>query len=288
MSSRQRELACAKVNLNLAITGRDAAGYHRLETVMGFARGAHDVLTLDVAGEGPDRLVVTGPLAGRLVGDDDNLVVQASDAVRAERPDLPPLHWTLEKHLPIAAGIGGGSADAGAALRLMERVFAIDPDILANIAPTLGADVPIAYRDEAAWATGRGDVLADIALAEVPAVLVNPGVASETPIVFRAYRNSGATFSERRPAPNLSAIADIYRWCSTTGNDLLAAAVTVAPAVEDVLGAIGSTSACRYAGMSGSGATCFGLFDNASDANAAATALSDAHSTWWVRAVTIG
>ncbi len=286
MSSLGREAARAKVNLNLHITGRDAEGYHRLETLMVLADGAEDVVTLAGVAES-DRIDIGGPFAGKLDGDDDNLVLAATRLVRDARPDLPPLAWTLEKNLPVAAGIGGGSADAGAALRLMARVFDVSQRSLQSIAGHLGADVPFAFGDRAGWATARGDRIEPVAVPTVAGLLVNAGDACSTPAVFGAYRSGKDPFSRTIGGPVVSNADGLLDWCVGTRNDLLDAAVSVAPVIEQVLSALQSLEACRLARMSGSGATCFGLFDTTADAEAAAIALREREPTWWVTPVAL-
>ena len=288
MNETLREPACAKVNLNLAVVGRDAAGYHLLETLMAFADGAQDMLTLERRVAGGDTLDAKGAFAARVPCGPDNLVLRATSLVRERAPSLPTLGWTLDKILPVAAGIGGGSADTGAALRLMGRAFDVDRSILEDVARELGADVPAAFHDQATWATGRGEVLLPVALPPTPAILVNPGITCETPAVFRAYREAGGAFSRSVPARSgWAGTEPLPAWCAAAGNDLLTAARTVVPDVANVLAAIAACEACRFAGMSGSGATCFGLFDDAEEASHAANALAEEQSAWWVRAVTI-
>ena len=282
-----REPARAKVNLNLAIVGRDAAGYHLLETLMAFADGAEDMLTLDV-GEADDALEVLGPFAPGVPAGGDNLVLRATRLVRKMVPSLPPLRWTLDKQLPVAAGIGGGSADAGAALRLLGRALDVQTPILSEAARELGADVPAAFHDGAVWATGRGETLTPVVLPPLPAVLVNPNVICQTPSVFQAYREGGIPFSQGGHAPHSWATAeDVRAWCVGAGNDLLKPARTAVPAIAGVLTAIARTEDCRFAGMSGSGATCFGLFDSKENADRAADRLATERPAWWARAVTI-
>ena len=288
MTLAESEEARAKVNLNLAVVGRDAVGYHLLETVMAFADGASDTVGLSVASEGPDRLALTGRFADNLLAETDNLLLRATRAIRQHVPRVPSVHWALDKRLPVAAGIGGGSADAGAALRLLGQRFDVDAGTLKEIAVGLGADVPVALYNRAVWATGRGETLADVRLPPVPAILVNAGEPCETPSVFKAYRDTGRAFSAPAEAPpKWSSRRDLIAWCRTAGNDLEPAARIVAPSFGAALAAIRATRACGFAAMSGSGATCFGLFEDASAARAAASAIAVDYPAWWVRAVTI-
>ncbi len=286
MSSLGREAARAKVNLNLHVTGRDAEGYHHLETLMVLADGAEDVVTLVGVAE-RDHVDVTGRFAGRLDGDGDNLVLAATRLVREAQPGLPPLAWTVAKKLPVAAGIGGGSADAGAALRLMGRTFDVCPAALRSIAGRLGADVPFAFGDRAGWATERGDRIAPLPVPPIAGILVNSGDACPTPAVFGAYRSGAYPFSATIEGPAAPDADTLIDWCGGTRNDLLDAALDVTPSIKHVLAALKSLDACRLARMSGSGATCFGLFAASADAEAAAIALRDRHPEWWIAPVTL-
>lgn len=289
------EQARAKVNLTLRVVGRRADGYHDLESVVAFADCA-DRITF-APGE-PLALVVKGPQAQACGALADNLVLRAARLFADEIGVLVTGRFVLDKHLPVAAGIGGGSADAAAALRCLARANAVAPDDprLHAVARAVGADVPVCLSSGACVMSGVGDSLAPLALPRLPCVLVNPGVAVATAEVFAALRLKraellvGAADIVAAPAwPGAG--ADAAQWSAALGrygNDLEAPALKIAPAVGEVLGALRATAGVRLARMSGSGATCFALFDDADSAAAAATTLRDAQPQWWVVAGTLG
>lgn len=270
------EAAPAKVNLCLHVLGRRADGYHLLDSLAVFGP-AQDGLRL--AGEGVLSLRLEGPFAPGLLAEPDNLVLRAGRAL-AEAAGVPPRGTlVLQKNLPVASGIGGGSADAAAALRLLNRAWGLGfpPARLREIALPLGADIPVCVESRAARMGGVGEVMsAAPALPEVALLLVNPGLALATPAVFRA-RQGG--FSTRPVFPGSWADAAVMaadlRAC---GNDLEAAAMALCPPIGEVLAAISAQPGCLLARMSGSGATCFGLFARAAAAAAAAAAMPAA---WW-------
>ncbi len=272
--------APAKLNLYLHVTGQRADGYHLLDSLVAFA-GVGDELTLTPA----DRLSleIAGPFANGLSTGSDNLVVRAAEALG--RVGGNGARMRLTKNLPVAAGIGGGSADAAAALRGLSELWDISPgdDELAALALGLGADVPVCLKGRAAFVGGVGEQLSpapDLPAAHL--VLVNPAVALSTPAVF-AGRGGG--FSE--PARFVEAPADVAALAGLLagrGNDLGDAAAALAPEIGDVLDALGGAKACLLARMSGSGATCFGLFAAADEARAAAERLAAGHPAWWVKA----
>lgn len=279
------EAAPAKINLYLHVLGRRADGYHRLDSLVMFADVAD---TVTVAPGGSLRFSVDGPFAAPLAAEpaDANLVVRAAKAL-AEAVGRPAdVDLTLTKRLPVASGIGGGSADAAACLRALARLWEVAPDDarLLAVAARLGADVPVCLKGQAAFFGGIGDVLDPApALPDCPAVLVNPGVPLSTPAVFRARQ--GGVFSA--PGRFTGAPADPAALAALLGerrNDLTEAAISLAPVVADALAALAGTAGCRLARLSGSGATCFGLFATADDAARAARALADGHADWWVRA----
>ncbi|GBQ34144.1 4-(cytidine 5'-diphospho)-2-C-methyl-D-erythritol kinase [Acetobacter fabarum] len=281
------EAAPAKVNLYLHVTGRRADGYHLLDSLVVFA-GAGDVLHYQPGPE-PLSLHVTGRF-GRVLDaastGADNLVLRAAHALqglRGSQTRLPGGTLVLEKKLPVASGIGGGSADAAAALRLLDRAWNVQAsraDLLA-LAQTLGADVPVCLLSQTMRMEGIGENLTPAAhLPECGMVLVNCGQAVSTPEVFR--RRDGA-FLPRAPLPdNWADIADVVAFLKQQGNSLEEAACAVCPPVGHVLADIGGQDGCLMARMSGSGATCFGLFATPQAARQAADRLEDAHSAWWV------
>ncbi|MGK7868940.1 4-(cytidine 5'-diphospho)-2-C-methyl-D-erythritol kinase [Falsiroseomonas sp. E2-1-a20] len=276
MSGRAPGFAPAKVNLFLRITGRREDGYHLLDSLAVFA-GIGD----RVSAEASDRLALTlaGPEAAALGAEPDNLVLRAARALAtaAGRPALAALH--LEKHLPVASGIGGGSADAAAALRVLDALWDVrlGPEGLARLAAGLGADVPVCVAGRPARMQGVGEVLSPVpALPPLGLLLANPRVALATPAVFRA-RMPGFSAEAAMPAgfADAAALAD---WLRPLGNDLQEAAIGLCPPVAEVLAAIAGQPGCLLARMSGSGATCFGLFPDPAHAEAAAAALP---RDWW-------
>ncbi|WP_210272619.1 4-(cytidine 5'-diphospho)-2-C-methyl-D-erythritol kinase [Chthonobacter rhizosphaerae] len=282
------ELARAKVNLALHVVGRRADGYHLLDTLVAFPPIGDRV---GVAPANAYALAVTGPGAAAL-GDTapaDNLVTRAAVglAALAGRADVP-VAITLEKHLPVAAGLGGGSADAAATLRLLCRLWSMDPADAAvrDLAGRLGADVPMCLASRPLRAAGVGEVVTPIAsLPALGILLVNPGVAVPTPAVFRALdRRDNPPLPETIPSDADALLAML----AEARNDLEAPAIRVAPVVADVLAALRDCAGARLARMSGSGATCFALFDHEGAARAAATAVAAAHPSWWARSAALG
>lgn len=279
---RRDALAPAKVNLFLHVGPVAADGYHPLASLVAFAE-LGDRLTLAPAGSPP--LAVTGPFAGALAGEGDNLVLRA---LRGLDADLP---LVLDKQLPVASGLGGGSADAGAALRLARRVLALDLDdaALTDLAGRIGADGPMCLFARPVWAEGRGDRMTpEPDLPPLAAVLVNPGVPSPTGAVYRGY-DAGPLATADRPAPPADwRTTTVIDWLAQQRNDLQAPAVALCPAIGVALDAVAATTGVRLARMSGSGATVFGLFEDIAAARTAAAALSAAHPHWWVRPTVLG
>jgi 4-diphosphocytidyl-2-C-methyl-D-erythritol kinase len=280
------EQAPAKINLTLRVVGRRADGYHELESLVVFA-GVADTLTLEPAAE--TTLVMDGPNAAACGADADNLVLKAERALGADIGRLRGGHFRLRKNLPVAAGIGGGSADAAAALRLLARVNGLPADhrALAAAALATGADVPVCLASEARVMRGVGEILsAPVALPMLPAVLVNPGVPLATRDVFKAFAGMGGSDTPLGPVPDEAEA--LFAFLDTHGNDLTAPAVACEPAVGAVLDALGQLPGVRRARMSGSGPTCFALFDTAETADAAARQLKTAQPDWWVEATRLG
>lgn len=265
-------LAPAKINLTLHVTGRRNDGYHLLDSLVVFADFG-DRITLRPATV--SRLRVTGPMAAGVPVDASNLVLKAA-ALIGVTADI-----TLEKHLPAAAGIGGGSSDAAATLRALAEMagVAAPRDVL-----SLGADVPVCLMRGAARMRGIGEDVTP--LAGVPplyAVLVNPGVAVATPVIFAGLTTrDNPAMSE--PLPTWPETSDFMAWLATQRNDLQAPAIAKEPIIAEVLATLLDTPGCQLARMSGSGATCFGLYDSAERASAAAGRLAQDRSGWWVMA----
>ncbi|RWG88590.1 MAG: 4-(cytidine 5'-diphospho)-2-C-methyl-D-erythritol kinase [Mesorhizobium sp.] len=276
-------LAPAKINLALHVTGRRADGYHLLDSLAVFTRFG-DRLQVEPAER--DAFSVSGPFASGVSLDDDNLVVKAREALRREAgaARTPPVAIRLEKNLPIASGVGGGSSDAAAALNGLARLWALDIDEaeLARIGLTLGADLPMCLKAKPLIARGIGDELSPLAgFPALALVLVNPGVAVSTPEVFKALsrRDSKAL----PPLPSRLDFHTIWNWLETTRNDLEPAARSIQPAVDETLKALKRAGAA-FARMSGSGATCFGLFETGNVAKRAAIDIRGRHPGWFVAA----
>ena len=281
-------LAPAKINLFLHVGPLGADGYHPLASLVVFA-DVGDRLTVEPA----ERLslTVTGAFAGALHGEGDNLVLRAVRALGAAAGvGEPGLRVTLDKQLPVAAGLGGGSSDAGAALKLARDALGLpfDDAALAEIAAGIGADGPMCLHARAAWAEGRGDVLTfETGLPPLPALLVNPGAPSSTGAVYRAF-DAGCPGGADRPAPpSARDVAVVVDWLAFQRNDLEAPAGILAPAIGEALGAVSTLPGARLTRMSGSGATVFALFDTAAAAGAAGQALTALHPDWWVRPTTL-
>lgn len=269
------ELAAAKINLCLHVTGQRADGYHLLDSLVVFA-GLGDRLTFTAADD--LRLTLGGPQAANLPANEDNLILRAA---RAFGVGLGA-HIHLEKHLPIASGIGGGSADAAAALRGLSRLWGLPlPDAATVLA--LGADVPVCLSGNPLRMQGVGEVLTPLPpLPHAHLVLVNPGVAIPTPTVFRALANKS---NPALPAvPRFANLPDFAAWLTKQRNDLETPAVALAPQIAVAKTALAAQAGCHLARMSGSGATFFGMFATAEQAEAAVQIVTRAQPRWWVQA----
>jgi 4-diphosphocytidyl-2-C-methyl-D-erythritol kinase len=281
----------AKVNLTLRVVGRRVDGYHDLESVVAFADCA-DRLTLEPGSE--LLLNTTGPLAEACGETSDNLVFKAARLLAARVPGLKLGAFTLEKLLPVAAGIGGGSADAAAALRLLARLngLALDDTRLLDVALKTGADVPVCLASRACDMTGVGENLLPLNLPKLPCVMVNPRVPVATKDVFSALglRNGellvGAADVIESPAwPDGGAtIADWVDAIGIVPNDLEAPAIGIQPVIGEVLAALGSADGVLLSRMSGSGATCFAIFADDARAHRASEKIGRDHPGWWVHA----
>jgi 4-diphosphocytidyl-2-C-methyl-D-erythritol kinase len=284
------EPAPAKVNLTLRVLGRRLDGYHELESLVTFARVGD---RLDFAPGAALALDVRGPYAAAAGNLADNLVLKAARELQRRVGGLALGRFALVKDLPVAAGLGGGSADAAAALRLVARANGLAPDdprVLAAARAT-GADVPVCLDPRPRVMRGVGEVLsAPLDLPPLPALLVNPGVPLATKDVFAAFAAAppaSARSLDIAAAP-LASFDAVLAALAHGGNDLEPAAIALCPAVADVLAALAATPGCRLARMSGSGATCFGLYASEQAAEAAARSLEAGHPGWWVRASVLG
>lgn len=278
--------APAKVNLFLHVGPLAADGYHPLASLMVFA-DVGDTVAVQAA-EAPE-FQVTGPFGHLIEQGPDNLVVQAARALFEHvKGPQPPFRLLLDKQLPVAAGLGGGSSDAGATLRLLNSALdlAIQDEMLTAIAARLGADGPVCLWGKSAVARGRGDRLsAPPTFAPIDAVLVNPRVPSSTGAVYRAYDEAGAPGGDDLPPlpdafESPEEMAAILSWCR---NDLEAPAVRLAPAIGEVLEILRAEPETLLARMSGSGATCFALCAGDIEAEGLAERLQSMRPDWWVK-----
>jgi 4-diphosphocytidyl-2-C-methyl-D-erythritol kinase len=280
------EFAPAKVNLTLHVLGRRADGYHEIESLVAFA-DVGDRLTL--APGDTLALDVTGPTAAAAGEGGDNLVLKAARALAARVDGLRLGRFSLEKSLPVAAGLGGGSSDAAAALRLLAKLngLSLDDERVRDAARATGADVPVCLDPRARMMRGIGEILGEpMALPELPAVLVNPGVAVPTRDVFAALAAPALTSSAQSEdffeiTTDAAALVSIL---SARRNDLETPAIRLQPVIADVLTELQAAEDCLLARMSGSGATCFGLFGSRGAAEEAAQRMQADHPTWWVNA----
>jgi len=278
--------APAKINLTLHVLGRRADGYHELESLVAFA-GTGDDLRLEPGG--PLALEISGPTAALAGADADNLVLKAGRllADRVEGLQLGTFHLT--KRLPVAAGIGGGSSDAAAALRLLARLngLPLSHPAVREAARLTGADVPVCLEPRARIMRGVGEELGEpLNLPRLFAVLVNPRVPVETPMVFKALGlQPGQRLTEaRHPGIERSSLLDTL---NAARNDLEPPALKVQPLIGEALDLLRQTPGCRLARMSGSGATVFGLYDDCGAAADAAKAVRHVRPAWWVKATSL-
>ncbi len=277
------ERAHAKLNLALHILARRPDGYHQLDSIVAFADVA-DVLAVSPAAA--VSLEISGPFAGELRGDGTNSVVAAWHLLdgfsRQRGASIAPVKFHLKKNLPVAAGLGGGSADAAAALRALVRLFdlAVPPSALAELALQLGADVPVCLAQRASRMGGIGEILEPVSVGlPAAAVLVNPRLPAPTAKVFEALDlKRGQSFG--------TAIADPGDFTSWR-NDLTAPAIGLVPEISAVTASLGSRPEISCARMSGSGATCFGLAESLAQAEIAAAAIAGRHPGWWVVATAL-
>lgn len=284
------ERAPAKINLTLHITGRRTDGWHELESLVVFTRSG-DTLALE---PGPVLgLSVDGPTAVSAGPVADNLVCRVARSLAARVPGMRTGHFQLTKRLPVAAGIGGGSSDAAAALRLLGRLNGLapaDPRLL-EAATENGADIPVCLGRTARMMSGTGEKLGPpLKLPPLPALVVNPGVPLETKPVFQKMGLAPGWRSTANAHPNVDvgSAEDLYGALKRGRNDMEDAACFLAPIVSDVLAVLAAAPGCRLARMSGSGATCFALFGNCKQAGRAKKAIQAAHPGWWVKSTILG
>lgn len=284
-----RERAPAKINLSLAVLGRRADGYHDLSSLVAFA-GRGDRLSLDP--HGVPGLDLEGPGAATLAVEADNLVLKASRELGARVEDLRTGRFILTKHLPVASGIGGGSADAAAALRLLARANGLalnDPRLFAAALAT-GSDLPVCLYGRSCHMGGRGEVLTPVPLPRLGAVLVNPRVPVSTADVFRRLGLAPGAVRAIAPAmPGVLATStELLGFLADNPNDLEPPARALMPMLAEVSDRLAATPDVRLVRMSGSGATFFGLYDDCRAAARAARIVAASRPDWWVKSTVIG
>lgn len=271
----KRAFAPAKINLFLHVMGRRTDGYHDLESLVAFV-DVGDELTATPAPKWS--LAIDGPHAEGLEGGDENLVLRAARAATAQ-----PHAFQLTKNLPVASGIGGGSADAAAALRLCAKAEPATMDIAASV----GADVPACLCRAPAWMGGAGERLTQAHFpGELHLVLVNGGTPVSTAEIFKAWQAPVIPREPVQPLPVFASNEEVLAFLLTCKNDLEAPARAQVPEIGLVVAALEATDKCRLVRMSGSGGTCFGIYASEADAKAAAKALQAANTNWWVKAAT--
>ncbi|HJT43901.1 MAG TPA: 4-(cytidine 5'-diphospho)-2-C-methyl-D-erythritol kinase [Rhizomicrobium sp.] len=271
-----KESAPAKINLFLHVGARREDGFHPLQSLAVFTQ-AGDVLALERAQD--LSLTVAGPFAKGLEGEGDNLVLRAARALSPQGARL-----TLTKNLPVASGIGGGSADAAAALRGLRRLWNTQHGEagLHAIAAALGSDIPACVLSAPCFMEGRGEILrAPQSMPRVPMLLVNPGVAVPTKDVFAALQERSGVEMDL-PRGRFGDTADLLRFLETTRNDLEEPARRIQPVIGEVLAALASLPGALFARMSGSGATCFAIFPDDACCDRAAEILQNAYPAWWI------
>ncbi|MFT3997237.1 MAG: 4-(cytidine 5'-diphospho)-2-C-methyl-D-erythritol kinase [Asticcacaulis sp.] len=279
MSVGPSRLAPAKVNLYLHVAAPDARGYHPLRSLVVFADYGDEVRLTP----GQGRLFIDGPFGEGLSRGEDNLVIkavrrfEAATGMRADRHD-----FHLTKNLPLASGVGGGSADAGAVLHLLREVYApeVSDEALSAMAAQTGADGVMCLWTRSSVAEGYGERLTPVAVPPLYAVLINPGVECPTPAVFRAYDATEVFL----PLETVWTEGALLTCLQSTRNDLEAPAIRLVPVIGEVLASLRAQPQTRFARMSGSGATCFALCDTLSDAETLAVKLRKDWPAAWVRA----
>ena len=274
MSVGRTELARAKVNLTLHVGARIQSGkwdgYHPVESLVVFADFGDRVT---FAPSDSDAMVFDGHFGNALSEQDDNSIRAALTLCGA-----PPQHVRIEKNIPIAAGLGGGTADAAAALRVFDEAQKIDPI-------EIGADGPVCRLSRTAMMEGIGDIITrQSGLGQINAVLVNPGVSVSTGVIFKAMDSAPRAEHPARTARS----GDLLSRALSGENDMQDTAIALAPIISDVLRELAGQSGCELARMSGSGATCFGIFRSDAQARAAADLIASAQPTWWVKACRLG
>jgi 4-diphosphocytidyl-2-C-methyl-D-erythritol kinase len=280
-SGRATVKASAKVNLFLHVGDGAADGFHPLKSLAVFP-DIGDTLTAEEFDT--ITLSVSGPFAASLTDEADNLVVKAAKALAAKAGSPVGAKLTLVKNLPVASGIGGGSADAAAALRLLSELWNLNLDeaALCEIAGGLGSDIPVCVVSQPRWMEGRGEILTPIAsLPHLPMLLVNPGVAVPTKDVFASLQSRSGV-ERKLPPGRFRDMADLLRFLDASKNDLEEPARKIQPVIGEVLKALAALPGALFTRMSGSGATCFALFPDDESCRRGAALLSEVKTGWWI------
>ena len=278
-----RDTAKAKLNLTLEVLGRRADGFHELKSLVCFT-ALGDSVALEPGQE--LALSIEGPFAGALQG--DNLIMMAAEAAKAAYPALRLGRFNLTKTIPVAAGLGGGSADAASAMRLLAGANpgALDDESWLELGERLGSDVPVCLRSRPALMTGRGETVTPVlGFPSCAIVLVNPGLPLAAADVYGVLVSSDLAAPLEQPAEVLDfhgSFELLIDYAALRRNDLEGAALSLAPVIAEVLAALQSCEGVRLARLSGSGPTCFALFATEDEAKAAATSLQPLHPKWWV------
>jgi 4-diphosphocytidyl-2-C-methyl-D-erythritol kinase len=277
--------APAKLNLTLSITGRRADGYHLLDSFFVFC-GLHDVITI----KADDELLldeVSGPFAVMMGSLNDNLVIRAAKLLRTQANIKAGARIALIKNIPVAAGLGGGSADAAATLNALNQFWKLDwsPARLEALATQLGADVPACIQSKSVTAQGIGDILHTApAIPQLGLLLVNPLIPTSTPQVFKVYTSANPVISPKaicKLPSHFPDLAALVAAIALRGNDLIEASIAVQPVISDVFAALRATSHVAHVGLSGSGATCFGFYATLEAAYAASDVIAASKPSWW-------
>jgi 4-diphosphocytidyl-2-C-methyl-D-erythritol kinase len=281
-------LTPAKINLDLLITGRRKDGFHLLDSVVVFV-GYGDELTAKAA-DGLS-LDIKGAFANKLNNDPENLVLKAARKLCEFAGVKPDIKFQLTKNLPVSSGIGGGSSNAAAALKLTMELLNLDVgDVdLRKLALSLGADVPVCLQSNTSHMTGIGENIKQIDLCGgQPILLVNPGVSVSTPDIFKSFKNMALPFTSRKPVDfNQINWTLMLEHLKASKNDLQMPASVINASVSEVIEKLKNLEGLIFSRMSGSGATCFALFESDDLCKKAAKSLSNQHETWWIKATNI-
>jgi len=280
--------ARSKINLALHVVGRTSNGYHQLSSLVAFCDIADELSVKFNESLGKDRYHIEGPF-GQLLSQEpmeSNLIVKAVCLLRQKTKETFSVDVTLSKNLPLASGIGGGSTDAAAMLNLLNRGLKKPclPEELAELALTLGADVPMCLDAQPKWISGIGEVIAFCAsFPEFPILLVNPLMPLSTPQVFKCYKESNAPFDVPLEPVNLRHPEEWVDWLKSARNALYSSAIQMCPIVAHVIHTLENTSGNLLARLSGSGATCFGIYDSVKSAADAADKVTAKYPDFWIR-----